>query len=51
MHCRYLIIHVKLRFIKTTLLGMLITSNLRKKMNFICLIMSAMNQMLKNVKK
>jgi hypothetical protein len=25
--------------------------NLRKKMNFICLIMSAMNKMLKNVKK
>jgi hypothetical protein len=51
MHCRHLIILVKLRIIKTTLMGMLITSNLRNKMNFINLIMSTMNQMLKNVKK
>ncbi len=51
MHCRHLIILVKLRFIKTTLMGMLITSNLRNIMNFINLIMSTMNQMLKNVKK
>jgi hypothetical protein len=32
-------------------MGMLITSNLRNIMNFINLIMSTMNQMLKNVKK
>jgi len=36
---------------KTTLLGMLITFDLRKKMKFIYLIMSILNQMLKNVKK